>query len=76
MRATFKAVKELADRLGIEIEAWSPGDGMTRYRLTFPEQPFSDVMAMGSREALVVLRAVEWKRERVRFIERQNTRGF
>jgi len=58
-------IREMASRLGLDVECSSPGDGATRYTLGHrdgaPHYGFHEIMhsVCGSREAYLVLRGYE-----------------
>ena len=61
MTTTEKSVRDEAERVGIAVSTWSPGDGITRYR--FGTEGYDgadgDYTALGSTQAMVYLRGYE-----------------
>lgn len=65
-RITRKDVESLAAEKGVLVCTWSPGDGMTRYRIfrdpvasqTYCGPRDADFTALGSREAYAYLSAL------------------
>jgi len=67
--ATAKEVRKLAERAGVYVDTWSPGDGVTRYRVArVPGDYYSwshnDRLetCLGARDALLFLRGVHMGR--------------
>lgn len=59
----MNGIEKESSRLGLYVSAYSPGDGITRYRFyTTPKRFFHGdgiFTALGKREALIFLRGIE-----------------
>jgi hypothetical protein len=53
-----KDIRELAQRLGLTLNAWAPGDGATRYEF-LDERGWSLGVAVGARMARAFLQGYE-----------------
>lgn len=62
-------VRDFAERLGLTVEIWRPGDGATRYRFSVPRVVNGELVlwpiatARGRALALAFLQGFEWGKE-------------